>query len=77
MKSPERHPAQAGETSMNTEALLKERYLKPIEVARLLRVSRTTVYNWMSIGLLPSTQYKPFRVRASAVLRFMAEDLRS
>ncbi len=75
--SPELPPDPAGETNMNTEALLKERYLKPIEVARLLRVSRTTVYDWMSSGLLPSTKNKPFRVRASAVLRFMAEDLRS
>ena len=77
MKSPERPPAPAGETSMNTEALLKERFLRPDEIARLFRIGRSTVYRWIKNGALPATKHKPYRVPASGVLKFMAENLRT
>jgi len=58
------------------EIQVNERYLKPIEVARMRRCSRATVYRWIEKGVLPATQHKPYRVPAAAVLRFLAEEMR-
>ena len=32
---------------------MQDRYLTPKDVAAMLKISKSTVYNWLSLGLLP------------------------
>lgn len=52
-----------------------ERLLLASEVADLLRVSRSTVYEWARLGLLPSVVLRQGRGRA--VRRWRPEDIKA
>ena len=59
--------------------LLKKRVLRPDEVARLLRVSRATVYRMVQAGALPVVSAcRPYRIPSAAVrTRLDASDERA
>ena len=46
-----------------------EEYLTPEETAKLLRVTRRTVYNWLKEGKLPALKYgRSWRIHRSELL---------